>query len=214
MSVLALSDNSVWLDGLVVFYPIFGYLERHVPASVLPVEYHRAAAFEADIEYYAEFLGLDWRDKCKECRKTVVAYLQHLENVRISNPTLLSAYVYHLYMGLLSGGQILQKKRQLFNKFNPLSSGKNDGYLVTHFEGHTIADLKTRMRTLVDEAATQMDAATKDQMIEHSRLLFGFNNTIIQSVQGVQKAGLKKLGITTIVILSVWFCYQLMKKLY
>lgn len=41
-------------------------------------------------------------------------YLEHLQNLERENPKLLLAYVYHLYLGLLSGGQILAKKRSVF----------------------------------------------------------------------------------------------------
>ena len=46
-------------------------------------------------------------------------------------PLLLVAYIYHLYMGLLSGGQILSKKRQFFGS----DTGKVEGTAVTTFEG-------------------------------------------------------------------------------
>lgn len=213
--MIALSDNSVWLDGLVVFYPIFKYLEQNVPATILPPRYHRAAAFEADIKYYCEFVGQDWRQRCDERRKSVADYLAHLDAVRTTEPTLLTAYVYHLYMGLLSGGQILQKKRQLFNRFKPMSAGRTDGYQVTHFEGNeTIGDLKAGMRELVDVAAASMSPEMRTLMIEHSRLLFGWNNKIVKSVQGVRSAGLKKIGLTAAVLMSVWFCYQLIKRIW
>jgi heme oxygenase len=41
----------------------------------------------------------------------VKSYLEHLKKIENENPLLLAAYIYHLYMGLLSGGQILAKKR-------------------------------------------------------------------------------------------------------
>lgn len=208
-----MSDNTVWLDGLVVFYPIFQYLEANVPATILPVKYHRTHAFEADIKYYSDYLAHDWHARCEERRKSVVEYLNHLEEVHRTDPVLLTAYVYHLYMGLLSGGQILQKKRQLFNRFNPLSAGKTDGYQVTHFD-ETIGELKANMRELVDIAAVNMSPETREKMIEHSRLLFAWNNKIVQSVQGVRSAGLKKLGLTVAVLMSVWICYHLIKKLW
>lgn len=180
--------------------------------SILPREYHRATAFEADIKYYCEYLGLDWQEKFAERRKSVADYLKHLEKLRTNDPTLLTAYVYHLYMGLLSGGQILQKKRQIFNKFNPLSLGQTDGYTVTHFGDHTIAHLKSKMRSIFDEPGANMDEQTKRNMIEESKRVFLLNNEIVNSVKGVKMVALKKLGITAVVILSLWFCYQLVRK--
>lgn len=45
-------------------------------------------------------------------------YIEHLQELERSNPQLLLAYVYHLYLGLLSGGQILAKKRRMFGEGN------------------------------------------------------------------------------------------------
>jgi len=70
---------------------------------------HRTKAFEADLAFY---LGTDWASKYTP-RKEVVSYLQHLMQLEEENPELLIAYIYHLYMGLLSGGQILRRKRTL-----------------------------------------------------------------------------------------------------
>ena len=46
----------------------------------------------------------------------VKSYISHLEKVESENPYLLSAYIYHLYMGLLSGGQILSAKKRISGK--------------------------------------------------------------------------------------------------
>nr|CAD7425602.1 unnamed protein product [Timema monikensis] len=61
----ALSDNSVWADGLLVFYEIFNYLEeamnrlRHTPIGLLKIEgLDRTEAFEKDLTFY---LGNDWK---------------------------------------------------------------------------------------------------------------------------------------------------------
>ena len=64
--------------------------------------------------------------------KALVKYIDHLKHIAEEDePLLLVAYIYHLYMGLLSGGQILSKKRQLFGSDN----GKVKGTAVTTFEG-------------------------------------------------------------------------------
>lgn len=65
-----------------------------------------------DLAYY---LGPDWK-KGYAPRESVCQYLKHLEKLEAENPYFLLAYVYHLYMGLLSGGQILRRKRALLQK--------------------------------------------------------------------------------------------------
>ena len=64
--------------------------------------------------------------------KALVKYIDHLKHIAEEDePLLLVAYIYHLYMGLLSGGQILSKKRQFFGS----DVGKVKGTAVTTFEG-------------------------------------------------------------------------------
>lgn len=169
---------------------------------MLPREFHRTAAFEGDLAHY---LGDDWK-KDYEIRESVAGYLRHLEDVNRRNPILLLAYVYHLYMGLLSGGQILQKKRRL----NPLRSGEGDGNVVdgesvTFFTNHTIAELKQKMRSMVDELATNFDESTKILLIAESRMVFHLNNEIVRSVKGVDRANLKKFGIVLVVVIAVFY---------
>lgn len=70
---------------------------------------YRKSVFEADLQHY---LGEGWQSLPKSA--ALENYLEHLQDLEKENPTLLMAYVYHLYLGLLSGGQILAKKRRMF----------------------------------------------------------------------------------------------------
>lgn len=196
--ITALSDHDVWADGLLVFYEIFRFLEENVPEQLLPREFHRTKAFENDLSYY---LGPNWRNQY-DIRKSVNIYLEHLNDLKNRNQILLLAYVYHLYMGLLSGGQILQKKRRL----NPLSSGNNgEGEAITHFADHSIADLKTKMRSLIDDLAIDLDESTKVLLIAESKMVFHLNNQIVRSVRGVNWASFKKFGIVLAVVIGVFY---------
>ena len=94
---------------------------RDSPLAQLRIEgMERTAAFEADLKYY---LGENWSVSYTP-RESVATYLRHLMEIEERDSDLLIAYVYHLYMGLLSGGQILRKKRQLFNRFPALTGSK------------------------------------------------------------------------------------------
>lgn len=188
----------MWADGLLVFYEVFRFLELNVPETLLPREFHRTEALEADLAYY---LGDDWR-KEYVIRDSVAGYLRHLEDVHKRSPILLLAYVYHLYMGLLSGGQLLQKKRRL----NPLRSGDaGEGEAVTNFPNHTILELKTRMRSLVDAMAVDLDEQTKTLLIAESRMVFHLNNEIVRSVKGVNRANVKRFGIVLLIVVGVFY---------
>lgn len=193
-----MSDNQVWADGLLVFYEIFRFLEQNAPSTHLPLEYHRTAAFERDLDFY---LGPNWKRKYVP-RESVAKYLNHLREVKDKNPILLLAYIYHLYMGLLSGGQILQKKRQLW------FSSKNDmgGENVTKFDS-AIGDLKSNMRSLVDKLAETFDEKTKSELIAESIKCFELNNEIVRSVNGVNVVGAQKFFQFLIILLALLYVY-------
>lgn len=126
---ISLSDDKVWANGLLVFSKIFFHLEKcldQFPSLAdLDIEgMRRTLAFESDLDF---FFGPSWR--AKEDPEPVKNYIKHLESLE-SEPLLLIAYIYHLYMGLLSGGQLLSKKRQ-FTGADPNAKGN----AVTTFEG-------------------------------------------------------------------------------
>ena len=68
---------------------------------------HPLQALEQDLSY---FLGKDWNGASYEIRPEVAEYLTRLKAVEADNPYLLVAYIYHMYMGLLSGGQVRGKE--------------------------------------------------------------------------------------------------------
>ena len=109
---VTISDDSVWAEGLLVFYEVFKFLEKSLTShsdsligDLLIPGMARTEAFENDLDY---FYG-NWRDGY-EIRPEVQQYLEHLERLDKENPYLLIPYIYHLYMGLFSGGQILAAK--------------------------------------------------------------------------------------------------------
>lgn len=186
----ALYDSGVWAEGLLIFYDIFKYLEENVSHDFLPEEYHRTQQFEEDLTFY---LGADWKSK-HQPRKEVCDYIKHLEQLQEENPNLLVAYVYHLYMGLLSGGQILQKRRNFTKKFNPFASGNGArGAALTTFEEHSIYELKQKMRKTIDEFGDGLDEDTRKRMMDESRKVFEMNNEIIKTVKGVNRANIKTI---------------------
>lgn len=199
-----LSNNKVWTEGLQVFYEIFCFLELHTPTEWLPTEYHRKAAFESDLEFY---MGKDWQEEYS-VRESVHKYLNHLKDVKDKNPKLLIAYVYHLYMGLLSGGQILQKKRNLMNN---IVRSSDKGIAVTTFDGHTIGDLKRKMRELIDDLGKEWDEDTKNEILKESRRVFELNNEIVSSVEGAGQVALVKIGIALLVVVIAYIFFRMIK---
>ncbi|KAG5672009.1 hypothetical protein PVAND_002172 [Polypedilum vanderplanki] len=204
----ALNNSSVWADGILVFYEIFKFLEENVPATILPIEYHRTQQFEDDLKFY---LGDDWQKTYKP-RQAVANYLKHLHHIKETNSLLLIAYVYHLYLGLLSGGQILAKKRNLTKKFriNKTDNGNDQeeevpkGAALTSYPNRSIIEMKNNLKAIIDDYAKDFDEKLRRELIVESRKVFELNNEIIQSVEGVTIQNLKMLGYLTLIILSFY----------
>ncbi|XP_058059470.1 heme oxygenase 1 [Anopheles bellator] len=199
----ALYDNRVWAEGLLIFYDIFKHLERRVPHDFLPPELHRTAEFEQDLRHY---LGDGWERKHTP-KPEVRAYLKYLLEIERENPNLLLAYVYHLYMGLLSGGQILQKRRAVTQRLNPFrrtsSTEVAQGAALTAFADHSIYELKQRLRKVVDEFGARIDDETHRRMLDESRKVFELNNTIIRTVQGTGRANARILAYLAVAAVAM-----------
>ncbi|XP_066587227.1 uncharacterized protein Ho [Prorops nasuta] len=201
-------DDSVWADGLLVFYEIFRYLEgamirlKSTKIGLLRLaELQRTDAFEKDLEFY---LGKGWM-KTYSPRESVIKYLMRLREVEDTDPTLLMAYIYHLYMGLLSGGIILRKKRQLVQKISLYKDIKPGGNNITDFGENSIYELKNELRETMNRIAETLDEDTKNKLIEESKIVYSLNNEIIRSVRGAGTVIFKKLiyfiSVLTLVLL-------------
>lgn len=86
----------------------------HEKSSGKPFQRFKSNPIFQDLAFY---LGSNWKDGYKP-RESVCQYLKHLEKIEQENPYYLMSYIYHLYMGLLSGGQILRRKKVLLQKFS------------------------------------------------------------------------------------------------
>ncbi|XP_026467311.1 heme oxygenase 2-like [Ctenocephalides felis] len=168
----------------------------------------RIDAFEKDLEFY---LGKDWK-KTYVIRESVANYLNHLHYLADNNKILLLVYVYHLYMGLLSGGQILRKKRA-YSILPKRTKTKNiPGEAVTDFEGANLYNLKKKLRDDMDNEARKFSEATKQLFITESKKLFLMNNKIIQSIEGAGKVVMRKfLKWLLILIVTGLIAYMLYK---
>ena len=181
--------------GLLVFYEIFKFLEealeRHKDSLIgdlLIPGMARTIALESDLAHY---LGEEWQ-KDYVIREEVSDYLKHLNKLEESDPYLLCPYVYHLYMGLFSGGQVLKAKRML--SLSSIAGLKEDddgsekpGYSVTHYGDVPIGSLKRQLKKAMNELAENLDEETREQMLVQSAKVFEMNNVIIGSVKGVDR---------------------------
>lgn len=206
----ALNSNNVWAEGLLIFYEIFKFLEdamkekSHENLGKLAIDdMYRTEAFEKDLDFY---LGQDWR-KTYIIRSSVKNYLNHLETLLTTNSNLLMAYVYHLYMGLFSGGQILKKKRQLQGKLLTNDDGEFLGNAVTEFTV-SISDLKKDLKGRMNEIAEKLDDNTKNLLVQESIKVFELNNSIIKTVKGTSFIAFKNIVIfASLLALVLSFIY-------
>uniref|UniRef100_D3TPD2 Heme oxygenase n=1 Tax=Glossina morsitans morsitans TaxID=37546 RepID=D3TPD2_GLOMM len=231
----ALSDDTVWADGLLSFYEIYKFLENNLTEELLPKELHRVKEFEKDFDY---FVGENWRDTY-EIRPAVKKYLEHLEEVNKKSKILLFAYAYQMYMALMSGGQLLQKKRMMARKLWPdkqeniqeqIDSEKPsnpddlttrpmplqvpicpDGCAATYFP-EKISDLKAKLRTILNKHYVNFDEQTKADFIEESRNVFIYNSDVVRSVKGVNRANIRKLAIVVLFFVSIYFAIKLARR--
>ena len=186
---LTLSDDTVWSEGILTFTNIFLFLEEALSRNQdsllgdLDIDgMRRREAFKNDLQ---SFYGSQWEQKLQAMRETpsVKNYIAHLEKVENENPYLLSAYIYHLYMGLLSGGQILSAKKRI--------SGKSDSQGEEIFKvekPNSVSSLKKKIREAMECMSENLDEETKESILNEGVRVFELNNTLIHSVKGVNEA--------------------------
>lgn len=207
--VSAMSDDSVWASGLLLFYEIFRFLEEAmVRMRGTPVgEYNfeelmRTQAFEKDLEFY---LGKDWVNSYSP-GESVTKYLIHLQEIEKKTPILLIAYIYHLYMGLLSGGQILNRKRALAKKLFPFGKRSHGGNAVTDFGEHKIFDIKKKVVDTTNQIALTLDPKTKEMLIEESKIVFILNNSMVKTIHRTNVVLLKKFVAFVFAVYFLYYC--------
>ncbi|XP_036233586.2 heme oxygenase 1 [Bactrocera oleae] len=232
---LALSDDAVWFDGLLAFYEVYKFLEENLPENLLPKELHRKSAFEQDLAY---FLGKNWKDNY-EPRESVKKYILHLEEVNAKNKLLLFAYAYQMYMALMSGGQLLQKKRMIKRKLwfgrqaeeeevklSNLNTGLDDfenrpmpsqvticpeGCAATYFP-EKISVLKDKLRQVLNDNYGNFNDDLRAEFIEESRNVFIYNGDVVRSIKGVNRANLRKLAMVLVFVMGIYFALKLAKR--
>ena len=160
---------------------------------------HRKAAFEADLDFYLSH----WREGY-EPREAVRRYIDHLEEIKAKNPVLLFAYVYHMYMGLLSGGQILQKKRALASSWGKVDESNVGRMVTTYPADQSIAHLKSKMRTLIDTLAEDWTEEFKKDFIRECKYVVELNNRVVATIKSADKVGKKRLAFILGLIIIAW----------
>lgn len=195
----------------------------------------RTKAFENDLNYY---LGNDWMKNHSPrfvffmkfniyflhkyiiyfvflyfFRPSVVKYLTHLKELEETNPILLIAYVYHLYLGLMSGGVILKKKRQFMKKLIPFKNNDStEGNNISDFGINNIGILKKQFRDKMNEIADGLSEETRQQLIDESKVMYSLNDECIRSIKGANAVVAKTLIYTATIAVVVGVLFYIYKR--
>ena len=203
-----MTDDAVWAEGLLTFYEIFKFLEEamdrlsHTLIGELDIKgMRRTKAFEEDLQF---FYGKEWLENEYQPNNEVTAYLEYLRTLESEDPHMLAAYIYHLYVGLFSGGQILRRKRSLeaslrLRKGNESGNGES----VTDLFDISIHKLKKQMMEATEHIAESVGEEDRRKLIEESKHVFRMNNKIIRAVKGIDRVILRKLMNFTLIALPI-----------
>jgi len=121
---------------------------------------------------------------------------------------LLVAFIYHLYAGLLSGGQVLIGKRKLARKVfggqvKEESSVAAPGEAVVHFGGRLISAVKRELRQTTDGIGEALDEPLRARVLTEGVKVFELNNSIIKTVTGVEEIFCRRLMIALVLLAGV-----------
>ncbi|XP_062444831.1 heme oxygenase 1 isoform X3 [Rhea pennata] len=156
-------------------YFIYSALEEEIECNkdnpvftpvYFPVELHRKAALEKDLEY---FYGSSWREEIP-CPEATQKYVERLHYVGKNHPELLVAHAYTRYLGDLSGGQVLKKIAQKALQLPSTGEGLS---FFTFDAVSNATKFKQLYRSRMN--AIEMDLATKKRVLEEARKAFLLN---------------------------------------
>lgn len=216
--IVAFTDKKLY--GLAVSY--FYYIYREIEAAIerqrkhpsiqpfdrlLPL-FARTPGFEKDLAYY---LGADYQSRISESDNPAVeAYIKHLREIEKKDPTLLLPYLYHMYMAILAGGQMIKKMAK-----------RTMG--LPHDKGTALLDLPESVsrpslrKKIKDEMnALELSAEKTEALLNESILLFTMNNKVASHLPGwtvassFAKSGTKLLsvlGLIVLVLYGIWTFY-------
>lgn len=162
----------------------------------------RTRFFEADLELY---FGRNWRTE-NSPRKCVENYIAHLRKLELTEPDLLIAYIYHLYLGLLSGGRILRKKQRMFS-FSEFSKNSS----VVDFDSQIVGQLKKFIKDTTNDIALILSDDMRNRLLEESTMVFKLNCDLIRSIDSANAVAYKIVKwisyIALLVFLAVFYFY-------
>lgn len=201
-----MTDSKVWVEGLRRFYIVYKYLET---AMMKEDNYNlhtfsqingmfRTQQFESSLQHY---LGEKWQT---QMTKAMAEYSDYLLRLEKENHVLLAPFIYHMYMGILSGGQILMAKQRL-----AFSDGK--GSEAFYFDVN-VKEAKNQLRSAMNALAEKLDDETKLRLLKESKMVYLLNNKLVKEVKVPMEILLIKLIFIVGILILVILLWKVSKK--
>lgn len=162
-------------------------------------------------------MGKDWKTK-HITRPEVAEYLDRLNTLKADRPLLLLAYVYHLYLGLLSGGQIIRAQRKLrkltWSFINYLKPREEYIDWVVEFGDMSIKETKKKIRQSINEIAENLNDDERLALLDESKKVFMYNNNIIKTVKGTNRVIFWKIFYFALFVKISVFSYLYLRQVF
>lgn len=201
-----MTDSKVWVEGLRRFYVVYQFLETamkkednhnlHEFAQINGL--FRTKRFESSLRHYS---GEKWSPLLT---KAMAEYTDYLTSLEKENHVLLSPFIYHMYMGILSGGQILMAKQKM-----AFSDGK--GSEAFYFDLN-VREAKNQLRNKMNHLAEKLDDEMKFRLLKESKMVYLLNNKLVKEVKVPTEVLLIKLIIVIGFLILVILLWKVSKK--
>jgi len=188
-------DREEYIRFLMMLWLIYSTLEagldRHAADAALAPVYNphllsRSPAIDSDIKHLLE--TDDWKstsvflDLRNSSPSPLTAYIDRLQHLSETSPSLLLAHAYVRYLGDLSGGQVI--KRSIANAYN-LRDDDGGGTEFYDFgkNGAGMGDLrkiKLWFRDRMNEGVPLDNVVLKESLIKEANIAFSLNGGIFQ----------------------------------
>lgn len=190
---LVVTSPSLYGEALSLFVPIFAKIEDILNDSKHPQvcklkplleKIKRTPGARADMTYYLtserrQQLEESWNANSGACSE----YLKHLEWIEANDPVLIIAYMYHLYAGVLAGGQIIKR---IVKKAMGLKKSGEEGVEIFCLPDETIAKLFFKEYKKIFNEDLDLTEEEEVRIIKEGNEVFRLNNTLIETIKGTE----------------------------
>jgi heme oxygenase len=171
----------------LVYSTLEGELQRHQNHEIVGKMYfpelNRTANLEKDLAFY---YGDNWREEIVPL-PTGAIYVNRLQEISNTDPTLLIAHAYTRYMGDLSGGQSLKNIIRSALKLPP-----DQGTGLHEFEQLPTVESKREFKEKYRQALDSLpvDEATMERIVEEANYAFQLNRDVVHELEDAVKAAI------------------------